>query len=356
MCQWDWDKISRGRRYESPLSKVLAESHDAGDSHARRMTGAEVGQWEPNVSPLCVGAVHIPGEVVVDSWLFAIALGAHARENGAKVYTHFEYDAAASWFEPQQGIWNVMRQRNKDHLIQRQPPASLRARAVVNATGIVADLVQGGTSDVRQPHWTSKPRRGQYRIFQANEHTHITHPIQPVPSQRTKGIFVYSSLYDHIVVGPTAEEQESRFDKRINSAVADDLTSFLLRIIPDLDPLKQHIGEYVGIRPATEHRDYQISLEAHRNWIVAAGIRSTGLTASLGIGRHMVHLLQSILPPAKPLASIRTTPLPEMRELVDHFNSNPDGNVLIHGYLCTFCYSSLQHFAKLTCCIFVFSF
>jgi glycerol-3-phosphate dehydrogenase len=117
--------------------------------------------------------------------------------------------------------------------------------------------------------------------------------------------------------------------------VADELTTHVLRIIPDLDPLKQHIGEYVGIRPATEYRDYQISMQAHCNWIAAAGIRSTGLTASLGIGRHIVHLLGAILPPPMPPASIRTSPLPEMRELVDHFNSNPDGNVLIHGYLCT---------------------
>ena len=337
VCQWDWDRFERAEKYESPLSKVLAESFDAGDTHARKLNPNEVGGLEPNVSPLCVGAVHIPGEIVLDSWLYSIALAAHARENGATIYTSFEYDPENSWFDQDQQIWNVFRKKDNDHLIEIQPPNSIRAKAIVNATGIVADLVQGGTPGVNPPHWKAAPRRGQYRIFCADEGTYVTRPIQPVPTQRTKGIFLFSSLYDHIVVGPTAEEQESRFDRTIDPAVGDDLTTFALSIIPDLDPQKQYIGEYVGIRPATDHRDYQIYMTAHRNWIVAAGIRSTGLTASLGIGRHVVNLLQSILPFPTPLASIRTSPLPEMKELVEHYNSNPDGYVLIHGYLCEFC-------------------
>ena len=337
VCQWDWDRFERAEKYESPLSKVLAESFDAGDTHARKLNPNEVGGLEPNVSPLCVGAVHIPGEIVLDSWLYSIALAAHARENGATIYTSFEYDPENSWFDQDQQIWNVFRKKDNDHLIEIQPPNSIRAKAIVNATGIVADLVQGGTPGVNPPHWKAAPRRGQYRIFCADEGTYVTRPIQPVPTQRTKGIFLFSSLYDHIVVGPTAEEQESRFDRTIDPAVGDDLTTFALSIIPDLDPQKQYIGEYVGIRPATDHRDYQIYMTAHRNWIVAAGIRSTGLTASLGIGRHVVNLLQSILPFPTPLASIRTSPLPEMKELVEHYNSNPDGHVLIHGHLCEFC-------------------
>ena len=334
VCQWEWDDVGRDKKYQCPLAKVLAESHDAGDSHARKLNANELGNLEPNISPLCVGAVHIPGEIVVDSWLFSISLAAHARENGAQVYTSFEFDAKNSWFDENERVWNVLRTTGNDHLTPVNPPKLLRASAIVNATGIVADLVQAATAGVNPPHWRAAPRRGQYRVFLADDCTHITRPIQPVPTQRTKGIFLYSSLYDHIVVGPTAQEQESRFDRTIDPTVADDLTSFALRIIPDLDPIKQHVGEYVGIRPATDYRDYQICMTPQRNWIVAAGIRSTGLTASLGIGRHITNLLQSILPFPSPLRSIRTSPLPTMKELVEHYNSNREGNVLIHGYLC----------------------
>ena len=58
--------------------------------------------------------------------------------------------------------------------------------------------------------WKAQPRRGQYRIYQSNNTTSIIHPIQPVPTQRTKGIFVFSSYYNHIIVGPTAFDQQSK--------------------------------------------------------------------------------------------------------------------------------------------------
>lgn len=334
VCQWDWDKVGRDKKYESPLSKVLAESLDAGDIQARKLTPNDVGVLEPNISTLCVGAVHIPGEIVLDSWLFSIALAAHARENGATIYTNFEFDPEDSWFDYEQGIWNAFRKTDYDHITAGCPIELIRAKAIVNATGIVADLVQAANNDVNPPHWRAAPRRGQYRVFHANDYTYISRPIQPVPTQRTKGIFLYTSLYDHIVVGPTAEDQESRFDRSIDSRVGDELTSLALRIIPDLDPHTQFLGEYVGIRPGTDHRDYQIFLTAKSNWVVAAGIRSTGLTASLGIGRHITNLLQSILPFPSPPTSIRASPLPTMKELVDNYNSSPEGHVLIHGYLC----------------------
>jgi len=44
--------------------------------------------------------------------------------------------------------------------------------------------------------WEARPRRGQYRVFQPNDPHTLTHPIQHVPNERTKGTFVFSSLYN----------------------------------------------------------------------------------------------------------------------------------------------------------------
>ena len=49
--------------------------------------------------------------------------------------------------------------------------------------------------------FVSAQSRGQYRIYDAIDSTSITHPIQPIPSQRTKGIFIFSTLYNQLVVG-----------------------------------------------------------------------------------------------------------------------------------------------------------
>ena len=58
------------------------------------------------------------------------------------------------------------------------------------------------------------------------------------------------------------------------------------RIVPDL------VGEevtatYAGVRAATEHRDYQITVHERERYVCVGGIRSTGLTASLAIAEHV---------------------------------------------------------------------
>lgn len=55
------------------------------------------------------------------------------------------------------------------------------------------------------PSFTSKPRLGQYLVLSPRTPC-LTRPIQPIPTDVTKGVFVYCTLYGHIVVGPTSEE------------------------------------------------------------------------------------------------------------------------------------------------------
>eukprot|EP00521_Asterionellopsis_glacialis_P007210 CAMPEP_0195289564 /NCGR_PEP_ID=MMETSP0707-20130614/5791_1 /TAXON_ID=33640 /ORGANISM="Asterionellopsis glacialis, Strain CCMP134" /LENGTH=481 /DNA_ID=CAMNT_0040349585 /DNA_START=150 /DNA_END=1592 /DNA_ORIENTATION=+ len=373
VCQWPWDGVEtsvmedkdeeNGTKCSTsvddvgqlgvtpPLVRVLTESWDAGDTHAKMMTAAQLKRMEMNLCNDSEGAVHIPGEIVVDPWLYSIALAVHARENGGTIYTNFCFDAERSFFDATTKMWTVFRRRdhqNNDSDIENEEdsegeslssspsadrPDTIQARTIVNAAGIQADLLQSATGDCPKPSWEARPRRGQYRIFSSNAETKITHPIQPVPSQRTKGIFVFSTLYDQIVVGPTALDQESRTDRTADPEVATTLTEHVKRLIPKLDPETAHVGEYVGIRPGTDHRDYQIMMYPEKNWVVAAGIRSTGLTGSLGIGRHVTQLLKSILPNPEPKKTIKTTPLPNVQELVAEYQFRGDEMVTIHGNL-----------------------
>lgn len=382
VCLWPWNdsETNEEENYSASLEHVLSESLDAGDAHARRVSSDEVLQMEPHLNASCRGAVHIPGEIVVDPWLYSIALAVHARQNGATIRTNFEMDPAASY--QKDGIWTIVSTN------EQQSP--LRARAVVNATGLWSDQVQTSATTVRAP-WTAKPRRGQYRVYQGGSTSSLTHPIQPIPTQRTKGIFVFSSLYDQIAVGPTALDQSSRTDRSVDPAVSQALAEHARRILPALNTDEQYVGDYVGIRPGTDLRDYQIHLDASRQWVACAGIRSTGmciylllqcsrvcvlayvsrstdnlstnslcdffssfvllnsstgLTASLAIGRHVVHLLQQGIlaepasqPDSKDAATTTTTttPLPDISDLVDDFLTRGDGCVELfnHSYKVT---------------------
>ena len=118
--------------------------------------------------------------------------------------------------------------------------------------------------------------------------------------------------------------------------MAKELISHASRVLGTKFDESKMIGEYVGIRPGTTKRDYQIHLHYASNFITVGGIRSTGLTASLGIGRHVVQCLlstivddhdehsSSILP--------RRTPLPDIKKLVEQYHKRGDGKVSVGGH------------------------
>ena len=349
VCLWPWDaddNASNGdgskNSPQNKLEKVARESWDAGDTHAAILSTEEVKRLEPNLSPECQGAVHIKGEIVLDPWLFPMALLVQARENGLTVYTHFQYLAPESHFDEKEKVWTMYRKTSDVGAVPTTEmntsdspvPDRIRARVVINATGINCDLTQSDTADCQPATWKSRPRRGQYRIFNMTDKTRFECPIQPVPSQYTKGIFVFSSLYNQIAVGPTALDQESRTDREPDEAVAAQLSNLGTKILPGLDPQADFVGEYVGIRPGTDRRDYQIHAYPERRWISAAGIRSTGLTASLGIGRYVS---KSLLPTMLDMSDcgdegIILAQLPSLERIIADFKARDDGYVTLYGH------------------------
>lgn len=383
VCLWPWDihhsdhndkqenidaNGNAPRVHNEQLEEVAHESWEAGDSNAAILNKSKVLSMEPALSSKVKGAVYIPGEIVLDPWLFPIALASHARENGAAIYTSFPYCPKSCSFDTNTKLWTIVKpELHCDKNSNNLSPKTLFAKSIVNATGIQSDVTQLETEGIPKPSWEAKPRRGQYRIFsmsQKQKHA-LIHPIQPVPTPRTKGIFVFSTLYNQIVVGPTADDQESRTNITPEIKVAAELTRHAHRILDGYDDYEpsntfnpnindsntlesSYVGEYVGIRPGTNHRDYQIHLIPDKHWISAAGIRSTGLTASLGIGRYVMDLLSIILPQLKYNASDdantvtardtkthtpKLTPLPDVKTLAEQFRNSEEGSVKINGYL-----------------------
>ena len=375
VCLWPWDEhdniitddedekkidddntlVTKPGSPDDKLERVLQESLIAGDD-ATLLSSKSVLNLEPSLSSHCRGAVHIPGEIVVDPWLFPLALATHARELGKQsihgqnidvIQTGREVVMDSSSFNTEEGIWNLVTRRcEKD-----SEDVVFQTKSIINSVGVNSDLMQKSASSVvrniNPPTFAARPRRGQYIVYSAPQNEFPTRPIQPVPTERTKGIFVYSTLYNQIVVGPTAKDQSSRTDDEIERSVAKELAAHATRVFDrtmgssiiqsdtDFDPTI--VGEYVGIRPGTSKRDYQIQLHCHANFITVGGIRSTGLSASLGIGRHVVQsLLCSIVSRSEEestsVQQASPTPLPDVESLVEQYHSRGDGTINVAGH------------------------
>lgn len=69
---------------------------------------------------------------------------------------------------------------------------------------------------------------------------------------------------------------------------------------------------YAGLRAATEHKDYQITAYPQQRYICAGGIRSTGVSAALGIGEYISELLAESGLPLQPKATFKPSASPTL--------------------------------------------
>lgn len=91
-------------------------------------------------------------------------------------------------------------------------------------------------------------------------------------------------MFGNLLVGPTAEEQSSRDDASVDTAALKQLIATGQSILPALRE-QAVTAVYAYIRPATAFKDYQIQWHHQHQYCCVGGIRSTGLSAALGIAR-----------------------------------------------------------------------
>ncbi|CAM5452474.1 hypothetical protein FALB51S_02980 [Frigidibacter albus] len=115
------------------------------------------------------------------------------------------------------------------------------------------------------------------------------HILLPVPTKITKGVVVCRTIWGNLLVGPTAEDQDERATATLVPEALAALKARGEAILPGL-ARQQVSAVYAGLRPATEFKDYQIRRHPQA-YVTVGGIRSTGLSAALGIARHVAALI-----------------------------------------------------------------
>ncbi|MDP4823143.1 MAG: FAD-dependent oxidoreductase [Aestuariivirgaceae bacterium] len=167
------------------------------------------------------------------------------------------------------------------------PVGPIRARMVINAGGLYGDVIDRmllGETD-----FEIRPRKGQFVVFDKPASGLVRHILLPVPSATTKGVVVCRTIFGNLLVGPTAEEQSARDVAELVPETLEALRQRGAEMLPGLAGMEV-TAIYAGLRPASQFKDYRIKRHEGRNFITIGAIRSTGLTASLGIARHVFDL------------------------------------------------------------------
>jgi glycerol-3-phosphate dehydrogenase len=246
------------------LPDVQAAADENGYEETRAVELEELYAREPNLGPGAQAAIEIPGEGIVCPFTTTLAYAIEALEVGCELVLNA---AIAS-----------VRLTGGGHQLEtaRGP---VRAQYLVNAAGLRSDEVDAmlGHSD-----FTVTPRRGELIVFDKLARGLVNHVLLPVPTEKTKGVLVSPTIYGNILLGPTADDIDDKTDRSTTTAGLTALISAGERIIPRL--VRHEVtATYVGLRAATEHRDYQLRSHPEQRYVCAGGIRSTGITGSLAI-------------------------------------------------------------------------
>ena len=139
----------------------------------------------------------------------------------------------------------------------------------------------------------------------------MNHVLLPVPTAKTKGVLVSPTVYGNVLLGPTADDIEDKDDRSTTAAGLASLMDAGRRIIPALEA-HEVTATYVGLRAATEERDYRLRVDAEQRYVCAGGIRSTGVSASMAIAERV---REGLVGAGLELRSRQHSPAPRMANI-----------------------------------------
>jgi glycerol-3-phosphate dehydrogenase len=268
----------------------------------RELSAAQVYEREPALGPGALAGLSIPDESVIDPWSVSLAFATEAVRAGVSLLLGTRVTGVAASGEGYE-------------LATTRGP--VRCGWAVNAAGLGSDEIDrmfGGSG------FTIKPRKGELIVFDKLARRLLTSIVLPVPTARTKGVLVAPTVYGNVLLGPTAQDVTDRSDV---STTRDGLASLLAagyRILPGLAE-EEVTAAYAGLRAATEHPDYVIGVTGRHARV--AGIRSTGLSASLGIAEHVADLLGEAGLPLKPREAAAPPVMPCLGEVAPRPFADP---------------------------------
>jgi glycerol-3-phosphate dehydrogenase len=272
---------------------ALMRARTAAEHDAIGALGANAAQNGVPLSLAEDGELSVPGEAITDPVVFTLALAAAAERHGAALRTGCR----------------VLRieQTGGGLLLESAAGERVQCRVAINCAGLRADGVARLAGD---DSFEIYPRKGEFLVFEPPAGRRLEHILLPVPSEGTKGVLVFPTVDGMVVAGPTAVDLEDKGDWSVRPEAREEIVSKATAIYPELagaDP----VFAYAGLRPAGRGVNYVIGRSRVCDRLVnVAAIRSTGLTASLGIAERVTAIVASLGVPLAREQPLRRGSLP----------------------------------------------
>ncbi|SED79654.1 glycerol-3-phosphate dehydrogenase [Rhizobiales bacterium GAS191] len=299
------------------LEAIAAQGRENGVSDLSVLTGKQALAEMPSLSDHVVAALRVDSEHVIDPWSAPLAYLTQA----VKLGTNFLRSAELlnGRFD---GRWKL-----------ETSLGMIDAGAVINTAGLYGDVVDQRLGF--EPEFNIRPRKGQFVVLDKAAFQHVPRIVLPVPTEITKGIVVCPTAFGNVLIGPTAEEQDDRDRATVEEGTLRALLERGTEIVPALANISV-TGIYAGLRPATDSKAYRVFSRPKKRAITLGGIRSTGLTSSLGLAQHALKLYGEFGEPFEPPSIVPSVNVPNLSETRERdWQRAGHGEIICHCELVT---------------------
>lgn len=236
----------------------------------------EVLEANPGLTENVLGGLLIPGEAVADPFWATRAFAEISVLNGAEVKLN-------------SGVVDIQQTSDDLFEITTESGEKIVTRYIVNAAGLWSDEIAKMVGDTS---FEITPRKGQFVLTE--EEVSISQIILPVPTAKSKGTLVSPVVFGGFLLGPTAEDQKDKWDRSTTEEGIQYVKEQCDKLVPGVSEYPS-IRQFAGVRAVCSEGDFVIRpATTNKHLVHAAGIRSTGLSASLGIAKLIKKELEKV--------------------------------------------------------------
>ena len=233
----------------STLHALKARGEENGVEGLEVIDRAQLRAMEKNIADEALGALYAPTGGIVCPYELTIASIGNAMDNGAKLITDF---CVASIDKTENG-----------YLVKSDDGQSVETNIVINCAGLYSGKIaeMAGDNDIQ-----IGARKGEYILLDRESGDFVAHTLFFTPTEKGKGILVTQTVDNNVMLGPTAEEQDSSDTETSASGLA-----FVIekaRQMSKNPPLFNTITSFAGVRAYSNKHDFIIEESRHAKGVI----------------------------------------------------------------------------------------
>jgi glycerol-3-phosphate dehydrogenase len=286
--------VASSAEEEADLEELVERGAANGVEGLRILDRAAIRSREPHIAGRA--AIEVPSAGVVSSEELVKAYARQAAEQGASLLTRCRVES----LEPGKESVRVRMRTAPEESGPASAEEIVEARCLVNAAGLFSDEVaaMAGNRDY-QVH----PVRGEYcELVRSKSHLvqALVYPM-PYPTGLSLGVHLTRTLWDTVLVGPTARYIRDKNDYESDREPVEGFARRASKLLPEIEP-SHLVPAYSGIRAklvppgGKGFADFVITRDPqHARVIHLVGIDSPGLTAAISMAEQVAGMVAETL-------------------------------------------------------------